>query len=351
MQNTFYLNSENSSELTERIFLMINNAKDYIKTGNFFFKDEKLNNALINAANRGVAVFVLSNLTGCEDRGIVSVDLKKENDPHLPNLHDLHALGIHVHCNTDLHAKFLLCDGTQGLIMSANYTSNSLYGNPENGLDINGKELSDLEYLFDVLYLHPDVILSEDGTKYRYLKERNPISNTDIEKLCNDNLLRITACGDDNIQTNLRGCRVHSIYDSIISIIKNAKEKLYIVSWSYTGLGTLKEFQEELRNAVKRNVHVTILYSNEARESNVKKTEEQIKRLCERIGNKNNPKVIPFPRNHSKCVISEKEGIMFTANIDGNRGLLKGFELGCILSENQRKTAMLKILKILNYEH
>lgn len=351
MQNTFYLNSENSSELTERIFSIINNAKEYIKTGNFFFKDSKLNNALINASNRGVAIFVLSNLTGCEDRGILNVDLKKENDPHLPNLHDLHALGIHVRCNTDLHAKFLLCDGTQGLIMSANYTSNSLYGNPENGLDITGNELVDMECLFDILYLHPDVILSEDGGKYRYLKERNPISNKDIERIGSNNLLRITACGDDNILTNLRGCRVHSIYDSIISIIKNANEKLYIVSWSYTALRVLKEFHEELKNAIIRNVHVTILYSNEARESNVKKTEEQISKLCDDIGNKNNPKVRQFPRNHSKCVISEKEGIMFTANIDGNRGLLKGFELGCNLSENQRLSAMSKILKTLNNEH
>ena len=33
------------------------NAKSYIKTGNFFFQDPKLNEALIMAAERGVAIF------------------------------------------------------------------------------------------------------------------------------------------------------------------------------------------------------------------------------------------------------------------------------------------------------
>jgi hypothetical protein len=40
--------------------------------------------------------------------------------------------------------------------------------------------------------------------------------------------------------------------------------------------------------------------------------------------------------NHSKGVINEKTGLIFTANIDGNHGLTNGFEVGYILSENQR---------------
>ena len=37
--------------------------------------------------------------------------------------------------------------------------------------------------------------------------------------------------------------------------------------------------------------------------------------------------------NHSKCVMSESEGILFTANIDGNHGMKNGFEVGCVLEE------------------
>ena len=347
MENTFYLNSKNNSELTDRIFQMVNSAQIYIKTGNFLFKDDKLNTALKKAEKRGVAIFILTNIQGSEHRGASLSNLKQENDPHLPNLHNLHHLGIHVRCNADLHAKFLLCDGKDGLIMSSNYTFNSLYENLENGLDISGKELIDLEYVFDTLYLHPDVILSEDVNKYRYLQQRNPIQNSEMENIGSGNLLRITACGDKNIRTNLGTCNVHTIYDSIIDIINRATERLYIVSWSYNDLRELKDFQQALKNALKRDVRITILYSNEASDSGVKRTEEQLNTLCSHLGTIKKPTIKAFPSNHSKCVLSEKEGIMFTANIDGSRGLLKGFELGCILNDNQRAAAILKINKTL----
>lgn len=68
MQKLYY-NSQKDSELTNRIFELIGNAKSYIKTGNFFFQDPKLNEALIMAAERGVAIFVISNLRGDEERG------------------------------------------------------------------------------------------------------------------------------------------------------------------------------------------------------------------------------------------------------------------------------------------
>ena len=43
--------------------------------------------------------------------------------------------------------------------------------------------------------------------------------------------------------------------------------------------------------------------------------------------------------NHSKCVLSESEGIIFTANIDCVSGMKSGFEVGCILTDSQRLTA------------
>src|SRR5690606_20467178 len=40
--------------------------------------------------------------------------------------------------------------------------------------------------------------------------------------------------------------------------------------------------------------------------------------------------------NHSKEVINEKTGLIFTANIDGHHGLTNGFEVGYLLNEAQR---------------
>lgn len=58
----------------------------------------------------------------------------------------------------------------------------------------------------------------------------------------------------------------------------------------------------------------------------LKESREAIK-ILEKLGCRN----FGDDNNHSKCVISESEGIIFTANIDGKHGLKSGFEVGCVL--------------------
>ena len=100
-----YFSTKERQILTDRILSLIRGAKTYLKTGNFFFRDETIQEELLNASRRGVAVFVLSNLTGNENRGAVVTNVKVETDPHISNLHKLEREGVHVHLCRDLHAK------------------------------------------------------------------------------------------------------------------------------------------------------------------------------------------------------------------------------------------------------
>lgn len=333
-----------NSELTDRIYELIGNAKSYIKTGNFFFQDPKLNDALIMAAQRGIAIFVISNLRGGEERGRKKdQEVSSETDPHIPHLHELYRKGIHVHLSNDLHAKFLIADGEAGLIMSANYTPTSLYGNPENGVDIVGAEVKDLEYLFDVLFVNQDIVLSEDGDKYRYLMTSKPIEKNIFKEIGKNSKLVFTAKSDKN---NLQYCSYTSIYTTIADIINSAKEYLLMVSWSYKRINDLPLITDAVRAAIKRGVNVTILYSDKMSQDKLISTERELPKL---VG-KDNVKACcyKFPANHSKCVLSEIQGVIFTANIDGKDGLLSGFEIGCKLTNEQREQANNKINQILN---
>lgn len=346
MMQKLYYNSQKDSELTNRIFELIGNAKSYIKTGNFFFQDPKLNEALIMAAERGVAIFVISNLRGDEERGKKYMkrdkEVSSETDPHIPHLHELHRKGIHVHLSNDLHAKFLIADGEEGLIMSANYTPNSLYGNPENGVDIIGEELDDLEYLFDVLFTNQDIVLSEDGDKYRYLLTSKPIDSNLFKDIGKKSKLIFTAKSSKN---NLQNCSYTSIYTTIAEVINSAKEYLIMVSWSYKRINDLPLIRDAVRAAIKRGVNVTVLYSDKMSEDKLAGTERELPKL---VGKENVKSCChKFQANHSKCVLSEKKGVMFTANIDGDSGLLSGFEIGCILSDEQREQANNRINQIL----
>lgn len=349
MEQKLYYNSTQSSELTNRIFELIENAKSYIKTGNFFFQDPKLNDALIEAAERGVAIFVISNLRGDEERGKKYMrydqEVSSETDPHIPHLHELHRRGVHVHISNDLHAKFLIADGEDGLIMSANYTPNSLYGNPENGVDIEGSELKDLEYIFDILFTYQDIALSEDGNKYRYLMTKKTIDNEKFKEVGKNSRIVFTA---KSTQNNLRNCSYTTIYTTIADIINSAEKELTIVSWSYKKVNDLPLIKNAVRAAIKRGVKVTILYSDKMSEDKLQSTEWELPKL---VGKENVERLChKFPANHSKCVISEKKGVMFTANIDGQVGLLSGFEIGCILTDEQIKQAKKRINQIINDE-
>jgi hypothetical protein len=46
-------------------------------------------------------------------------------------------------------------------------------------------------------------------------------------------------------------------------------------------------------------------------------------------------------------VLSDKTGMLFTANIDGNNGLLEGFEVGCLLDEEQYRQAVKHIEELI----
>lgn len=57
-------------------------------------------------------------------------------------------------------------------------------------------------------------------------------------------------------------------------------------------------------------------------------------------------------KNHSKCVLSESKGIIFTANIDAVNGMKNGFEVGCVMNQEQRINAeqhIINIIKDLNH--
>jgi hypothetical protein len=101
---------------------------------------------------------------------------------------------------------------------------------------------------------------------------------------------------------------------------------------------------ESLKGAINRGVSIT-LYSNMYGQGSqsLDVSLDEIKRLkeigCNAFGDNN---------NHSKCVLSEKEGILFTANVDGISGMTNGFEVGCILSDKERESAVNHILTLIS---
>ena len=338
--DSYLINGNNSMMLTQGIKELIRSSKKYIKACNFLFQDKEVIELLQQASSRGVAIFIISNIRLSD---YIEDDETKEESTNttLPNLNALKEIGCHVHLLTELHAKFIIGDGVQGILMSANFSANSLDRNTETGIPIFNSELSDMEYVFEKLYLSSDITdIDKTSERNILLKKTRPLK-IDKENLLGSNM-RFTIASDRK-DNNLYNCHVISIYNAIIGIINKAQKYVYIVTWHFKNLERLPEFKEAIDKAVKRGVNV-VLYSNYGRGSlslnASRKAIEDLKHLgCQSYGDDN---------NHSKCVISEKDGILFTANIDGKSGMRNGFEAGCKLNREQIGLAYQHINKLID---
>lgn len=131
-------------------------------------------------------------------------------------------------------------------------------------------------------------------------------------------------------------------YKSILKIINESKDYIYIVTWHFKAIDRLKELLSAIQKALNKEVKIYLFSNTEANVESKEASLTAIRTLtdmgCNSSGDDN---------NHSKCVISEKEGILFTANIDGVSGLKSGFEVGCIMTAEEREEAEKHIVKLI----
>ena len=344
-EGRYLVNQQNCYELTNQIKLMINGANTYIKICSFLMQDKEIVDLLIKKSLSGIAIFVLSNLNEKKSDEYLSssqVNTTKDIDDrdfginnHQLLLQKLYYNGIHVRSLIDLHAKFLITDGMNALLMSANIAPNSLKKNVETGITLNEMDAHELEYVFDVMYQYADILKYVEA-KYKDIITKShkviPEETFNILK----SKLRITACsnGKQKSETNLVALHKTSIYDEIISIINHAQKYVYLVSWQFKALENLPELKKSLSQALKRNVKIFFYCNRTGNDFGVEKQKQFLLKVLQ-MG----CKVYSDTCNHSKCVINEKEGILFTANIDGYAGMTTGFEVGCVFDVQQLTAA------------
>ncbi len=338
-----FLNTYDSFPLTERITEIIRSAKKYIKTGNFMFREPNMKQEILNALNRGVVVFILSNL-GEDEKRLMGCNKfsKKEYDPHLPNLNDFAEQGAHVRCMSELHAKFLVVDGEQGMVMSSNYTKDSLHGNPECGVDLDTENTKCLESIFDTLFTHADYrIEGRDKSGYKFKKVESLVNPDVFDEVLKCEIRMTLAARQQKEDTNFCNCNITGIYKTISRMMEDAKRYVYLMAYSFRSLDKLPTIKSALVDAVKRGVSVNLIYNrdNQGSQAEVK----ELQRICPTIN------ALGVPKNHAKILLTDNEAFLFTANIDGEAGLLSGFELGAYLNDtlwHEAKEAIKKISSI-----
>jgi phosphatidylserine/phosphatidylglycerophosphate/cardiolipin synthase-like enzyme len=324
----FYTCGENLS-LKGKLIQLIDEARICIKLCSFIITDDELFEALHDKAKSSdVAIFILTQLDPkkLENTDLLSNNLTEEEIKessikiHLAKLKKLYEQGVHARAATNVHAKFILTDHKTAMVTSANLTKPSLNSNTESGVIVSRSITEDLERLFDSIFLK--------GTEYRRFigSRKNKMLVTSSENTLQNEDLCITQ--DSNLLITYES-HENRIYHAIIRLIEESKEFVYLSTYSIVQLKKLKEFLEAVKGARARDVKVRIFSRGmNYRSDHLEGCQELFEIGCEIYGDL---------YNHSKGVINEKEGILFTANIDGNHGLKSGFEVGVILTEGQRK--------------
>ena len=293
---------------------MIRGAEEMVCVSSFLIQESRMTDALLEAADRGIAVFVL---TARED------DLKKADDDlidfererikdHIALL-DRFAGKVLVRTSECFHAKYVLVDprstDASGIMMTCNATVDPMSGsNIEVALTLTPSEVrSFFAHFLCGFWNMADHELLEKG-ELRGVKKELPAS------VSLGNLTLPATVGD-----------VRSLEERVLNIIQNATSDLILTAWSFDG-GSI---HTAIRDARKRGVEVTVLTRPTPRNTTAL-------RDCVQAG----ARVFGHPRFHAKCVIADGHtGLIMTANMTA-LGLETGFETAMPLEGSALDTIM-----------
>lgn len=332
-EDGFVVTCKKTKGLLNSILKMINDANDYIKICSFIIDNKQVVEFLKSKLKEGtLSVFIL---TAVDDKKIKSDMLDDDESEelsksrHFEFIDELVNAGAHLRASSNAHAKFVIKDGKEALLMSANLTEPSLNNNG-NGKDPNDEsgiiieeavEVKTLERIFDSIFLY--------GTEFRKFLNFNDKTQL-ISK--NENEIRLTdfPATNSNLLWSYNSFH-HLIYDELNSAISSANKTIKLSTYSIVELNKLPELINSFKlflDEKKGSIQIFCRAMNHRSDHLI-----SCKHLAE-----HGIKIYGDMFNHSKGIsIDNEHGIIFTANIDGKHGLKNGFEVGYRI-ENSNKS-------------
>lgn len=328
----FVVTCKKNKGLLNLILKLITNSVNYLKICSFIIDNEQVVETIKGQLKEGkISVFILTAV----DNNNIRSDMLDEDETvqfsrsrHFEFIDELVRAGAHVRASSNAHAKFVIKDGKEALVMTANLTEPSLSKN-EKGKDPNDEsgitieetsEIKTLERIFDSIFLY--------GTEYR--KFLNFKDNTQlISKHGNEINLSDFPSTNSNLIWSYESFH-HSIYEKLNSAIALANKSIKLSTYSIVELNNLSELTENFKTLLNEKKGSIKIF---CRAMNHRSDHLASCRLLTELG----VEIYGDMFNHSKGIsIDNKEGIIFTANIDGKHGLKNGFEVGYIIDKTNK---------------
>ncbi len=321
LDNLSVIESGEKKKLQFKIIDAIENAEEFICLQSFLIQDSVLIDALLNAVERKVKVFVLSSvearLTASveEEADFITKDYIQMLETKFKN-HFVHRSA------ENFHGKYILVDpkaNARGFICTNNFTENGFSKNPEFGVELN---MLQCEELFKIFVYHFWEHSKDEQSELNEFEKVKYASKFILPKLT-------------SILLTSPNSMVNSLNKTLEVAVTNAQKSIVISTFQ---IDKSSELVQLILKKARNGVEVTLFCRPIE-----KQFEGQLKELLDA-----GVQIFFHQFVHAKAMlVDENQGYVFTANLIEN-GLLKGLEVGLKLNE-QQTSDLKKILE--NYKN
>ncbi len=299
--------------LKKQLLQAIDSAKEVVCICSFLFAEDDIEQAIINAFERGVRVYLLTardEILENQSEDLREFDLKVK-EKHIEMLKNFSGK-ILVRKGSHFHSKFILIDPNneqmrRGFLLTSNLTKKALEVNPEIGLELDN--------------------ITSLGL---FLQFKQGFWNESERELIQDELIPIESQNQIIPQMTsklLSTSKVStSLKENLLSLIKSTSGEIIISTF---GIADDCDITKAIFDAAKNNRKITLI-------TQTRKATMEIANRLQEIG----VKIVGHKDVHAKVILVKETtgpiGILMTANIN-SQGLDFGFETGIKLEGNNAK--------------
>lgn len=318
-------------EFHNRVVSSIGKSSDFICFSTYLFGDEDIEEALLEASDRGVRVYMLCPSEGMLDRAMEDEDDFDERAKEHTEFLDRVADRVLIRSAQHLHSKFILIDpmnpeSREGFLSTANF-NRALYNNLELMVKLSDGEIESLFKQF----VHG--FWEQAQTQHKKIGEGK------------GDFLPISQPPSD-LNTSMRSCDLPTTVKSDRSDYENLSLRREILGFISSSEGPLTITTYGID--VDHEVTKSIIAQTESRDVTVlvplrTANSQAYTRLCSA-----GVTLLGIDKLHAKVIAGEKNGeqtvLLMTANLQP-KGLDTGFETGVVLKDERKS----KVLEIIGY--
>lgn len=304
------MTSGTSGTLKKRIIQLIDSARNQICACSFLLADAAIENALLQAEQRGVRVYLL---TSAEVKLKTSENEDWGRDDEIRELHKKMltklAGNVYLRSSGHFHAKYLVADKNQGVMTTCNFTTKALMENPEIGIELNAKECEQVWKLFQHQFW--------EGSEKEMLRQGTLDGVHPEGRFPEHN-------PTDSVRCSHPSGSKSSILEECLSMIDSAQHSITITSYGWGN----KEISKALKKRLNDGLEICVIGRNHRGGKHTDYLQEFKESGCSVYG---------LPLIHAKSVLIDPgtpsaSGLVMSANFD-EISMKTSHELGICLNE------------------